>query len=106
MAAAAVDASWFPPPHTECFGLVMNQLVSDLSGQDNLNQTCSELSLLPPLCHPDDLLLVGPALHDTDHKYIEEQVMFSRALIGDASKWAQLGETEGSESEMVFVFVL
>ncbi|XP_030575487.1 HEAT repeat-containing protein 5A isoform X2 [Archocentrus centrarchus] len=64
------------PPHTyqESFGLVMNQLVSDLSGQDNLNQTCSELSLLPPLCHHDDLLLVGPALHDTDHKYIEEQL--------------------------------
>uniref|UniRef100_UPI0037E9B09A HEAT repeat-containing protein 5A n=1 Tax=Semicossyphus pulcher TaxID=241346 RepID=UPI0037E9B09A len=64
------------PPHTyqESFGLVMNQLVSDLSGQDNLNQPCSELTLLPPLCHRDDLPLVGPALHDTDHRYIEEQL--------------------------------
>uniref|UniRef100_I3J0L3 HEAT repeat-containing protein 5A n=1 Tax=Oreochromis niloticus TaxID=8128 RepID=I3J0L3_ORENI len=64
------------PPQTyqESFGLVMNQLVSDLSGQDNLNQTCSELSLLPPLCHRDDLPLAGPALHDTDHRYIEEQL--------------------------------
>uniref|UniRef100_A0AAX7VRD1 HEAT repeat-containing protein 5A n=1 Tax=Astatotilapia calliptera TaxID=8154 RepID=A0AAX7VRD1_ASTCA len=41
---------------------------------DNLNQTCSELSLLPPLCHCDDLPLAGPALHDTDHRYIEEQL--------------------------------
>lgn len=64
------------PPHTyqESFGLVMNQLVADLSGQDNLNQPCSELTLLPPLCHHDDLPLVGPALHDTDHRYIEEQL--------------------------------
>uniref|UniRef100_A0AAX7UN42 HEAT repeat-containing protein 5A n=1 Tax=Astatotilapia calliptera TaxID=8154 RepID=A0AAX7UN42_ASTCA len=32
------------------------------------------LSLLPPLCHCDDLPLAGPALHDTDHRYIEEQL--------------------------------
>nr|XP_046269809.1 HEAT repeat-containing protein 5A isoform X2 [Scatophagus argus] len=64
------------PPHSyqESFGLVMNQLVTDLSGQDNLNQPCSELTLLPPLCHRDDLPLVGPALLDTDHRYIEEQL--------------------------------
>uniref|UniRef100_A0A3P9B6Q2 HEAT repeat-containing protein 5A n=1 Tax=Maylandia zebra TaxID=106582 RepID=A0A3P9B6Q2_9CICH len=63
-----------PQTYQESFGLVMNQLVSDVSGQDNLNQTCSELSLLPPLCHCDDLPLAGPALHDTDHRYIEEQL--------------------------------
>uniref|UniRef100_A0A3Q4I408 HEAT repeat containing 5a n=1 Tax=Neolamprologus brichardi TaxID=32507 RepID=A0A3Q4I408_NEOBR len=63
-----------PQTYQESFGLVMNQLVSDVSGQDNLNQTCSELSLLPPLCHRDDLPLAGPALHDTDHRYIEEQL--------------------------------
>ncbi|XP_041809707.1 HEAT repeat-containing protein 5A isoform X2 [Chelmon rostratus] len=64
------------PPHNyqESFGLVMNQLVTDLSGQDNLNHPCPELTLLPPLCHRDDLPLVGPALQDTDHKYIEEQL--------------------------------
>uniref|UniRef100_A0A8D0DBZ6 HEAT repeat-containing protein 5A n=1 Tax=Sander lucioperca TaxID=283035 RepID=A0A8D0DBZ6_SANLU len=44
----------------ESFGVMMNQLVSDLSGSDNLNQPCSELTLLPPLCHHDDLQLVGP----------------------------------------------
>ncbi|XP_075963534.1 HEAT repeat-containing protein 5A [Anarhichas minor] len=73
------------PPHTyqESFGLVMNQLVSDLSGQDNLNQPCSELTLLPPLCHQDDLQLVGPALHATDHRYIEEQLHGSS--VGGAS---------------------
>uniref|UniRef100_A0A667XVW1 HEAT repeat-containing protein 5A n=1 Tax=Myripristis murdjan TaxID=586833 RepID=A0A667XVW1_9TELE len=58
-------------------------LVSDLSGQDNLNQPCSELTLLPPLCNHDDLLLVGPALLDTDHRYIEEQLLGSS--VGGAS---------------------
>lgn len=58
----------------------MNQLVSDLSVQDNLNQPCSELTLLPPLCHYDDLQLVSPALHDTDHRYIEEQVIYAFRL--------------------------
>lgn len=52
----------------------MNQLLSDLSAQDNLNQVCSELTLLLPLCHHDDLLLVGPAPRDTDHRYIDDQV--------------------------------
>uniref|UniRef100_A0AAQ6A9E4 HEAT repeat-containing protein 5A n=1 Tax=Amphiprion ocellaris TaxID=80972 RepID=A0AAQ6A9E4_AMPOC len=44
---------------------------------------CSDLTLLPPLCHHDDLPLVGPALHDTDHRYIEEQLHGS--VVGGAS---------------------
>ncbi|XP_068607819.1 HEAT repeat-containing protein 5A [Brachionichthys hirsutus] len=67
------------PPHNyhESFGLVMNQLVTDLSGQDNINQQCSELTLLTPLCHHDDLPLVGPALRGSDRRYIEEQLQSS-----------------------------
>uniref|UniRef100_A0A3Q3XDT8 HEAT repeat-containing protein 5A n=1 Tax=Mola mola TaxID=94237 RepID=A0A3Q3XDT8_MOLML len=42
---------------------------------------CSELTLLPPLCHRDDLPLVGPALRDTDDKYIEEQVTVGGASL-------------------------
>lgn len=61
--------------------MVMNQLVTDLSDQDNLNHPCSELTLLPPLCHHDDLLLVGAALHDTDHRYIEEQVRLLEVIL-------------------------
>lgn len=52
----------------------MTQLVDDLSAQGNLNQVCSELTLLLPLCHHDDRLLLGPAPCDTDHRYIDEQV--------------------------------
>uniref|UniRef100_A0A8D3BPY2 HEAT repeat-containing protein 5A n=1 Tax=Scophthalmus maximus TaxID=52904 RepID=A0A8D3BPY2_SCOMX len=74
-AVALLTKSLTPPPlPSESFGLVMNQLVSDLSGPDNLNQPCSDLTLLPPLCHHDDLPLVGPALHHTHHRYVEEQL--------------------------------
>ncbi|XP_047467316.1 HEAT repeat-containing protein 5A [Mugil cephalus] len=87
------------PPHTyqESFGLVMNQLVSDLSSQDNLNQPqCSDLTLLPPLCHQDDLPLVGPALGPAHHRFIEEQLhgysSGGGALDHDAFSLCQRGE--------------
>lgn len=52
----------------------MSQLVVDLSAQDNLNQACSELPLLLPLCHRDDQLLVGLAPCGPDHRGMDEQV--------------------------------
>ncbi|XP_077421106.1 HEAT repeat-containing protein 5A isoform X2 [Vanacampus margaritifer] len=64
------------PPHIyqESFGLVMKQLVSDLVAPENLNQPYLELTFLPSLCHRDDLPLLGPALHESSHRYIEDQV--------------------------------
>uniref|UniRef100_A0A674A2M0 HEAT repeat-containing protein 5A n=1 Tax=Salmo trutta TaxID=8032 RepID=A0A674A2M0_SALTR len=58
--------------YEESFGIVLKQLVTDLTGPENV--VCSELTLLPPLCHSDDLALLGPALQDMDQHYIEEQV--------------------------------
>ncbi|XP_057714513.1 HEAT repeat-containing protein 5A isoform X2 [Corythoichthys intestinalis] len=62
------------PPHVyrESFGLVMNQLVSDLLAPENLNRPCSEPDFLPSLCHHDDLPLLGPAYHESG--YVEDQV--------------------------------
>ncbi|CAB1335437.1 unnamed protein product [Coregonus sp. 'balchen'] len=57
----------------ESFGIVLKQLVTDLTGPENL--VCSELTLLPPLrVVGDDLAQLGPALQDMDQRYIEEQV--------------------------------
>uniref|UniRef100_A0A8C7W8N1 HEAT repeat-containing protein 5A n=1 Tax=Oncorhynchus mykiss TaxID=8022 RepID=A0A8C7W8N1_ONCMY len=65
------------PPKTyegeKSFGIVLKQLVTDITGPENV--VCSELTLLPPLCHSDDLALLGPALQDMDQHYIEEQVL-------------------------------
>lgn len=56
---AADLSSSLSRPLAESFGLLVTRLLVDLPAQDNLNQVCSELTLLPPLCHHDDLLLVG-----------------------------------------------
>uniref|UniRef100_A0A8C7T747 HEAT repeat-containing protein 5A n=1 Tax=Oncorhynchus mykiss TaxID=8022 RepID=A0A8C7T747_ONCMY len=61
-----------PKTYEESFGIVLKQLVTDITGPENV--VCSELTLLPPLCHSDDLALLGPALQDMDQHYIEEQV--------------------------------
>ncbi|MCJ8737086.1 hypothetical protein PDJAM_G00019790 [Pangasius djambal] len=61
-----------PKTYEESFGTVLKQLVNDLT--DPENTTCAEVSLLRPLCHGSDLSLLGPALHDMDQPYIEEQL--------------------------------
>ncbi|KAJ7990914.1 hypothetical protein DPEC_G00291830 [Dallia pectoralis] len=66
-----------PKTYEEHFGTVLKLLVSDLTGPENV--TCSELTLLPPLCHVNDLALLGPALQNADQQYIEEQLHGSSA---------------------------
>ncbi|XP_067099249.1 HEAT repeat-containing protein 5A isoform X1 [Osmerus mordax] len=61
-----------PKIYEESFGVVVKQLVLDLTAQENSG--CSELTLIPPLCHAQDLALLGPALQDMDQRYIEEQL--------------------------------
>uniref|UniRef100_A0AAR2LUP9 HEAT repeat-containing protein 5A n=1 Tax=Pygocentrus nattereri TaxID=42514 RepID=A0AAR2LUP9_PYGNA len=61
-----------PKSYEECFDTVLKQLWHDLTGPENM--ACAELSLLPTLCHNQDLALLGPALQDMDQQYIEEQV--------------------------------
>lgn len=92
------------PPHSyqESFGLVMSQLVADVSSQENqnLNQPCSELTLLPPLCHHDDLQLIGPALLQVEHSYIEEELHGSSvgggSLDNDAFSLCESGDAAPS----------
>ncbi|XP_069049146.1 HEAT repeat-containing protein 5A isoform X2 [Lepisosteus oculatus] len=64
----------FLPPKTyeESFRAVLRQLVSELTGPES--PVCAGPVLLPPLCHADDVSLLGPALQDTDHHFIEEQL--------------------------------
>ncbi|KAI4902189.1 hypothetical protein NFI96_029558 [Prochilodus magdalenae] len=61
-----------PKSYEESFGTLLKQLLNDLTGPENMS--CAELSLLPPLCHKQDLALLGPALQDMDQQYIEEQL--------------------------------
>ena len=59
---------------SESYGVVMKELLSDLSGPENATQPCSDLTLLPALCHHDDLTLVGPAFGSLGRGSIEEKV--------------------------------
>lgn len=70
------------PPHTyqESFGLLMNQLVSDLCSPD---QPCSELNLMPSLCSPEDLSLIGHALDDPHYKFIHQSSGAGASLEND-----------------------
>uniref|UniRef100_A0A8C5FGF9 HEAT repeat containing 5A n=1 Tax=Gadus morhua TaxID=8049 RepID=A0A8C5FGF9_GADMO len=69
------------PPHTyqgnQSYGVVMKELLSDLSGPENATQPCSDLTLLPALCHHDDLMLLGPAFGPLGRGSIEERVGLS-----------------------------
>lgn len=61
-----------PKTYEGGFNQILKQLVTDLTSPENLVSAAS--FLLPALCHPDDVLLLGPALQETDHRFIEEQL--------------------------------
>ncbi|KAJ1103115.1 hypothetical protein NDU88_000543 [Pleurodeles waltl] len=57
---------------------VMKELFADLTAPDN--QLAASTSLLPSLCHQDDLLLMGSLLQETDHGFIEEQLRLGSGM--------------------------
>ncbi|KAF6130357.1 HEAT repeat containing 5A [Phyllostomus discolor] len=57
---------------------ILKELAADLTAPDI--QVAASTFLLPPLCHPDDLLLLNPLLQETDHRFIEEQLLLSNGI--------------------------
>ncbi|XP_053526486.1 HEAT repeat-containing protein 5A isoform X3 [Artibeus jamaicensis] len=57
---------------------LLKELAADLTAPDI--QVAASTFLLPPLCHPDDLLLLSPSLQETDHRFIEEQLLLSNSI--------------------------
>ncbi|XP_036114829.1 HEAT repeat-containing protein 5A isoform X3 [Molossus molossus] len=68
------------PPETYKGNLcaILKELAADLTGPDI--QVAASTFLLPPLCHQDDLLLLSPLLQETDHRFIEEQLLLSNGI--------------------------
>ncbi|KAJ7407842.1 hypothetical protein BTVI_61674 [Pitangus sulphuratus] len=60
------------------FCAVLKELVTDLTVPDS--QIDASAFLLPPLCHENDLILLGPLLQETDHRFIEEQLLLGNSL--------------------------
>uniref|UniRef100_A0A452QYC9 HEAT repeat containing 5A n=1 Tax=Ursus americanus TaxID=9643 RepID=A0A452QYC9_URSAM len=54
---------------------ILKELAADLTASEI--QVAASTFLLPPLCHQDDLVILSPLLQETDHRFIEEQLLDS-----------------------------
>ncbi|XP_045143585.1 HEAT repeat-containing protein 5A [Echinops telfairi] len=68
------------PPETYegNLGTILKELAADLTSPDI--QVAASTFLLPPLCHQDDLLILSPLLQETDHRFIEEQLLLGNGV--------------------------
>ncbi|KAF4017993.1 hypothetical protein G4228_009411 [Cervus hanglu yarkandensis] len=57
---------------------ILKELAADLTAPDI--QVAASTFLLPPLCHQDDLLILSPLLQETDHRFIEEQLLLGSGI--------------------------
>ncbi|XP_072193110.1 HEAT repeat-containing protein 5A isoform X2 [Excalfactoria chinensis] len=74
-----------PKMYEGSFHAVLKELVVDLTIPDS--QIDASTFLLPPLCHEDDLLLLGPLLQETDHRFIEEQLLLGNNVAGGSLEY-------------------
>ncbi|XP_049994758.1 HEAT repeat-containing protein 5A isoform X4 [Alexandromys fortis] len=68
------------PPETYKGNLsaILKELTAELTAPDA--QAAASACLLPALCHPDDLLILSPLLQETDHRFIEEQLLLGNGV--------------------------
>ncbi|EDM03384.1 similar to RIKEN cDNA D930036F22 gene (predicted) [Rattus norvegicus] len=57
---------------------ILKEVAAELTAPDS--QVAASACLLPALCHPDDLLILSPLLQETDHRFIEEQLLFGNGI--------------------------
>ncbi|XP_043372937.1 HEAT repeat-containing protein 5A isoform X7 [Dermochelys coriacea] len=74
-----------PKTYEERFCAILQELVADFTATDN--QMAASTFLLPPLCHQDDLLLLSPFLQETDHRFIEEQLLLGSNIAGGSLEY-------------------
>uniref|UniRef100_A0A672TUG9 HEAT repeat-containing protein 5A n=1 Tax=Strigops habroptila TaxID=2489341 RepID=A0A672TUG9_STRHB len=74
-----------PKTYEGSFWAVLKELVADLTVPDS--QIDTSTFLLPPLCHENDLLLLGPLLQETDHRFIEEQLLLGNSIAGGSLEY-------------------
>uniref|UniRef100_A0A8C3DVH7 HEAT repeat-containing protein 5A n=1 Tax=Corvus moneduloides TaxID=1196302 RepID=A0A8C3DVH7_CORMO len=74
-----------PKAYEGNFSAVLKELVTDLTVPDS--QIDASTFLLPPLCHENDRLLLGPLLQETDHRFIEEQLLLGNSIAGGSLEY-------------------
>lgn len=73
------------------FNALLRELVAEFTLTDNSANTTT--SLLRSLCHYDDSVLLGSWLQETDHKSIEDQVMYKQKNMNTKKKQVLLWES-------------
>ncbi|XP_060243460.1 HEAT repeat-containing protein 5A isoform X2 [Meriones unguiculatus] len=68
------------PPETYKGNLcaILRELSAELTAPET--QAAASACLLPALCHPSDLLILSPVLQETDHRFIEEQLLLGSGI--------------------------
>nr|XP_005479913.1 HEAT repeat-containing protein 5A isoform X1 [Zonotrichia albicollis] len=74
-----------PKTYEGDFSAILKELVTDLTVTDS--QIDASTFLLPSLCHENDLLLLGPLLQETDHRFIEEQLLLGNSIAGGSLEY-------------------
>ncbi|XP_063016483.1 HEAT repeat-containing protein 5A isoform X4 [Melospiza melodia melodia] len=74
-----------PKAYEGDFSAILKELVTDLTVTDS--QIDASAFLLPSLCHENDLLLLGPLLQETDHRFIEEQLLLGNSIAGGSLEY-------------------
>uniref|UniRef100_A0A803T780 HEAT repeat-containing protein 5A n=1 Tax=Anolis carolinensis TaxID=28377 RepID=A0A803T780_ANOCA len=97
-----------PKTYEGNFSAVLKELVLDLTQSDN--QMVASAAYLPSLSHQNEFALLGPPLQETEHRFIEEQIVqqnvmsaFSTVLKHLASCKGNLGSEDIRSSALALV---
>nr|XP_056706825.1 HEAT repeat-containing protein 5A [Euleptes europaea] len=89
-----------PKTYEGCFSAILKELVPDLTQPDN--QMTASASYLPSLCHQNELTLFGPLLQETEHRFIEEQLLLVNSITGGSLEYDPYSIYEkASEGDLV-----
>ncbi|XP_054827797.1 HEAT repeat-containing protein 5A [Eublepharis macularius] len=88
-----------PKTYEGCFSAILKELVPDLTQPDN--QMTASVSYLPSLCHRNELTLLGPLLQETQHRFIEEQLLLVNSVAGSLEYDPYSVYEKSSEGDLV-----
>ncbi|XP_008101606.2 HEAT repeat-containing protein 5A isoform X2 [Anolis carolinensis] len=74
-----------PKTYEGNFSAVLKELVLDLTQSDN--QMVASAAYLPSLSHQNEFALLGPPLQETEHRFIEEQLLLVHSIAGGSLEY-------------------
>ncbi|XP_072842445.2 HEAT repeat-containing protein 5A isoform X2 [Pogona vitticeps] len=74
-----------PKTYEESFSAVLKELVLDLTQPDS--QIATSVGYLPSFPHQNELALLGPILQETEHRFIEEQLLLVNSMAGGSLEY-------------------